>query len=56
MTARSVYAIELSPAYVAVAVLRWQAFTGAEGTLEATGRTFGPTLAERRHPSPRAAD
>ncbi|WP_291295371.1 site-specific DNA-methyltransferase [Elioraea sp.] len=39
-TARACHAIELSPAYVDVAVLRWQAFTGEAATLEATGETF----------------
>lgn len=40
MTARACYAIELSPAYVDVAVKRWQAFTGHAATLEGTCRTF----------------
>jgi DNA modification methylase len=40
MTGRSIHAIELSPAYVDVAVLRWQAFTGQQAVLEATGETF----------------
>jgi len=40
MTARSVYAIELSPAYVDVAVLRWQAFTSRDAIHEPTGQTF----------------
>jgi DNA modification methylase len=47
MTARSVYAIELSPAYVDVAVLRWQNFTGSTATLEATGETFAETREDR---------
>jgi DNA modification methylase len=34
MTGRACHAIELSPAYVDVAVLRWQAFTGQEAVLE----------------------
>ncbi len=34
------HAIELSPAYVDVAVLRWQAFTGHSAMLEAGGKTF----------------
>ena len=37
---RTCHAIELSPAYVDVAVLRWQAFTGLRATLEAGGDTF----------------
>jgi DNA modification methylase len=42
MTGRACHAIELSPAYVDVAVLRWQAFTGQQATLESTGKTFTP--------------
>jgi DNA modification methylase len=40
MTGRCVYAIELNPAYVDVAVKRWQDFTGKQATLEGDGRTF----------------
>tara|TARA_R110000868_G_scaffold410518_2_gene698945 strand:- start:5508 stop:6764 length:1257 start_codon:yes stop_codon:yes gene_type:complete len=40
MTARCCHAIELSPAYVDVAVRRWQAFTGHSATLEGDGRSF----------------
>lgn len=40
MTGRSVYAMELSPEYVDVAVKRWQDFTGEQATLEADGRPF----------------
>lgn len=40
MTGRSIHAIELNPAYVDVAVTRWQAFTGQVATLESTGQTF----------------
>jgi DNA modification methylase len=47
MTGRHVYAIELSPAYVDVAVKRWQQFTGKAATLEADGRTFDEIAAER---------
>jgi DNA modification methylase len=47
MTGRACHAIELSPAYVDVAVLRWQAFTGAEATLEGDGRSFA-AVAEQR--------
>jgi DNA modification methylase len=41
MAGRICMAIELSPQYVDVAVLRWQAFTGETATLEENGRTFG---------------
>ena len=47
MTGRSVYAIELNPAYVDVAVKRWQDFTGQTATLESTGQTFDEIKAER---------
>lgn len=40
MTGRCVYAMELSPEYVDVAVKRWQEFTGNKATLESTGQTF----------------
>jgi DNA modification methylase len=40
MTWRICHAIELSPAYVDVAVRRWQAFTGQQATLEGEGSTF----------------
>lgn len=40
VTGRAVHAIELSPAYVDVAVKRWQDFTGQQATLEGDGRTF----------------
>jgi DNA modification methylase len=46
MTGRPVYAIELSPAYVDVAIVRWQDFVGAEATL-ADGRSFAEVKAER---------
>ncbi len=47
MTGRSCHAIELSPAYVDVAIKRWQAFTGEEARLDADGRTFA-AVAEAR--------
>jgi len=40
MTGRSIHAIELNPAYVDVAVKRWQEFTGLEAIHEKTGHTF----------------
>ena len=40
MTGRHIYAIELNPAYVDVAVKRWQDFTGQKAVLESTGKTF----------------
>ena len=47
MTGRHIYAIELNPAYVDVAVKRWQDFTGQTATLEGDGRTFAELEAER---------
>ncbi len=40
-TGRRFCGVELSPAYVDVAVLRWQSFSGQTATLEATGEPFG---------------
>jgi len=48
MTGRSVYAVELNPAYVDVAVKRWQEFTGQAAKLEGDGRTFAE-IKEQRH-------
>jgi DNA modification methylase len=47
MTGRHIYAIELNPAYVDVAVLRWQAFAQEEAILVGDGRTFAAIAAER---------
>lgn len=48
MAGRSCHAIELDPAYVDVAVTRWQQFTGGEAKLERDGRSFAAVKAERR--------
>jgi DNA modification methylase len=40
MTGRCIHAIELNPAYVDVAVKRWQDFTGKQAIHEASGKTF----------------
>lgn len=47
MTGRACHAIELNPAYVDVAVRRWQEFTGRMATLE-DGRTFEDLANDRR--------
>lgn len=39
--------VELDPAYVDVAVTRWQAFTGAAAVLDGDGRRFAEVAAER---------
>ena len=48
MTGRRCFAIELSPAYVDVAVRRWEDYAGRVATLEATGQTFREVADERR--------
>lgn len=47
MTGRACYAIELNPAYVDVAVKRWQDFTGQAAVLEGDRRTFAEIEKER---------
>ncbi|OYX40103.1 MAG: DNA methylase [Rhodobacterales bacterium 32-64-14] len=44
---RRVFAMEISPAYVDVAVERWQADTGREAILDGDGRTFAQLRTER---------
>lgn len=44
---RRVLAMELSPAYVDVAVRRWQAFTGQTAVLEQDGRSFAVVASSR---------
>jgi DNA modification methylase len=55
LTGRSCHAIELSPAYVDVAVTRWQAFTGKDAVLAAGGQTFA-LVAEERQENVHVAD
>lgn len=52
---RVCYAIELSPAYVDVAVKRWETFSGKSAELELSGRAFAQVEAERKTPPRRAA-
>jgi DNA modification methylase len=49
MTGRACRALEINPAYVDVAVLRWQAFTGEQATLQGLvpGQAFEQVKAER---------
>ena len=47
MEGRACHAVELSPAYVDVAVLRWQAFTRQHAVLAATGQPFAAVCAAR---------
>ncbi|MBP0439597.1 site-specific DNA-methyltransferase [Tianweitania sediminis] len=48
MENRCVFAMELNPAYVDVAVRRWQEFTGGQATLDGDGRTFDAVALERK--------
>ena len=47
-TGRVCYGIELNPAYVDVAVQRWQQFTGHEAVLDGTGENFADLTANPR--------
>lgn len=47
MTGRSCHAIELNPAYVDIAVRRWEAFTGLDAMLEGSDKTFKTVERER---------
>jgi len=44
---RRVFAMEISPAYIDVAVERWQADTGRDAILDGDGRTFGQISIDR---------
>ena len=55
-TGRRAASIEISPAYVDVAVRRWQALTGREAVLADTGQTFAQVAQARRDESKRAAE
>jgi DNA modification methylase len=46
-TGRRVFAMEISPAYVDVAVERWQAEVGRDAVLDGDGRSFAAAKAER---------
>lgn len=47
MCGRVCHAIELNPLYVDIAVRRWQAFTGKEAILQASGKSFADMAADR---------
>jgi hypothetical protein len=49
MTGRKCLAIEISPAYCDVAIVRWQDFTEEKATLD--GRTFAEVREDRCDPS-----
>ncbi|RLC97991.1 MAG: DNA methylase, partial [Chloroflexi bacterium] len=51
---RRCFALELSPAFVDVAVRRWQNYTGKTAVLDGDGRMFD-VVAEEREPQPQEA-
>ncbi len=53
MSGRACHAIELSPAYVDVAITRWQAFTGHQAVLDGKQSTFATVAADRGVPEGR---
>lgn len=48
---RRVFAVELNPPYVDIAVRRWQAFTGKNAVLDGDGRMFAEVMEERHGPT-----
>lgn len=50
MEGRVCFGMEINPAYVDVAVKRWEAFTGKTATLDADGSTFEAVAAKRKQP------
>jgi DNA modification methylase len=50
-TGRRAYGIEIDPAYVDVAIRRWQTYTGKPATLLSTGQAF-EEVEEQRRPLP----
>jgi DNA modification methylase len=55
MTGRFCFAIEIDPAYVDVAVMRWQAFTGRVAALADDGRSLAEVAIERHGVAAKAA-
>jgi DNA modification methylase len=47
MTGRSCHGLDIDPAYVDVALIRWERFTGRAATLDGDGRAFTAIKAER---------
>lgn len=54
-TGRACYAMELDPAYVDVALRRWEAFSGETAVLDGDGRTFSGIAAARAERTEAAA-
>ena len=53
---RRVFAMEISPAYIDVAVERWQADKGRDAILDGDGRTFAQVRTERIVAAPAAPE
>lgn len=49
---RRCYAIDIQPAYIDVAVRRWEILTGKQATLASSGQTFAAVAQERRRCRP----
>jgi DNA modification methylase len=47
MSGRACLGIELNPAYIDVAIQRWQDFSGETAVLEGSGATFAETITAR---------
>jgi hypothetical protein len=56
LVGRHVCAIELSPNYVDVGVMRWQNFTGLDAIHEETGKTFEEMKDVRFDPAKNSAE
>ena len=54
-TGRVCFGVELNPAYIDVAIDRWQQFTGANAVLAKTGETFAALKTKRLVTGPSAA-
>jgi DNA modification methylase len=54
MTGRCCHAIEIDPAYVDTAIIRWQNFTGKQAVLEGDGCAFDKIAAKRNRMKTRA--
>lgn len=50
---RRCFAMEISPPFVDVGVIRWQGISGKQATLDGDGRTFEEIKAERKRPQRR---
>lgn len=54
-TRRIGYAVEIEPKYIDVAIRRWEAMTGEQATLDASGQSFADASVERHAPAALAA-